>query len=81
MIKFTIWAEIKCDDFEADSQEEAEYLFWESIKDSYGIRSCTQLHICRVSPYQGDKLLDIWDSTGTTKIGDFTQTKQWRWSQ
>jgi hypothetical protein len=39
LYKYHIDVEIECDDFEAESQEEAEELLAESISDNYGIWS------------------------------------------
>ena len=44
MKTFEIWAEIKCNNFIAENEEEARKLFWDSISDDYGISSSTDLH-------------------------------------
>lgn len=42
--KFKIWAEIKLDEFMAESEEEAIKLFWDSISDNYGVSSGTEIN-------------------------------------
>jgi hypothetical protein len=45
---FSIWAEIKCDDFEAENEDDVRELIAESISDEYGLYSALQIHEVRL---------------------------------